>query len=54
MNFKIPFVPEQASTLARDVAHLTFFLVGMSTFFTVLIAAMIRSARASTNRRCSR
>ena len=41
MNFKIPFVPEQASTLARDVDHLTFFLVGMSTFFTVLIAAMI-------------
>ena len=41
MNFKIPFVPEQASTLARDVDHLTFALVGMSTFFTVLIAAMV-------------
>jgi len=41
MNFKIPFIPEQASTLARDVDHLTFALVGISTFFTVLIAAMV-------------
>jgi len=67
MNFKIPFIPEQASTLARDVDHLTFALVGISTFFTVLIAAMVlvfvvryrrrsptRSARTSTTRRCSR
>ncbi|MGE0639602.1 MAG: cytochrome c oxidase subunit II [Thermoanaerobaculia bacterium] len=41
MNFKIPFVPEQASELAGEVDRLTFFLVGMSTFFTVLIAAMV-------------
>lgn len=41
MNFKIPFVPEQASTIARDVDHLTFFLVAMSTFFTVLVAVMV-------------
>ena len=41
MPFKIPFVPEQASTLAGDVDALTFFLVAMSTFFTVLIALMV-------------
>jgi len=41
MNFKLPFVPEQASAAASEVDNLTFFLVGMSTFFTVLIAAMI-------------
>lgn len=41
MNFKIPFVPEQASTMAGEVDNLTFFLVGMSTFFTVLIALMV-------------
>jgi cytochrome c oxidase subunit 2 len=41
MSFKIPFVPEQASSLARDVDNLTFFLVAMGAFFTVLIAAMV-------------
>lgn len=41
MNFQLPFVPEQASAAASDVDNLTFFLVGMSTFFTVLIAAMV-------------
>jgi cytochrome c oxidase subunit 2 len=41
MNFKIPFVPEQASTIARDVDQLTFALVAMSVFFTVLIAVMV-------------
>lgn len=41
MPFKLPFVPEQASDLAREVDALTLFLVGMSTFFTLLIAAMV-------------
>ncbi len=41
MNFKLPFLPEQASAAASEVDNLTFFLVGMSTFFTVLIALMI-------------
>jgi cytochrome c oxidase subunit 2 len=41
MPFQIPFVPEQASTFAKDVDALTFYLVGMATFFTVLIAAMV-------------
>lgn len=41
MNFKIPFVPEQASEFAGEVDRLTFFLVGMTTVFTVLICLMI-------------
>ena len=28
MPFQIPFVPEQASTFARDVDALTYWLVG--------------------------
>ena len=38
MNFTFSLVPEQASTMAREVDQLTFFLVAMSAFFTVLIA----------------
>ena len=41
MNFQLPFMPEQASAGAGDVDNLTFFLFGMGTFFTVLIAAMV-------------
>lgn len=41
MNFQIPFVPEQASTFAGEVDSLTFFLVGMTTFFTTLISIMV-------------
>ncbi|KAB2960920.1 MAG: cytochrome c oxidase subunit II [Thermoanaerobaculia bacterium] len=41
MPFKIPFLPEQASTLARDVDALTLYLVAMASFFTVLVGAMI-------------
>lgn len=41
MNFQIPFVPVQASEFAGDVDRLTFFLVGMTTVFTVLICVMI-------------
>lgn len=54
MNFTIPFMPEQASAAASEVDTLTLYLVGMSTFFTVLIAAMviyfaIRYRRTSEN-----
>jgi cytochrome c oxidase subunit II len=41
MNFQFPFMPEQASAAASEVDILTLYLVGMSTFFTVLIAGMI-------------
>jgi cytochrome c oxidase subunit 2 len=41
MNFKIPFTPEQASTMAGEVDNLTLFLVGMTTVFTVLIGVMV-------------
>jgi cytochrome c oxidase subunit 2 len=41
MNFKLPFLPEQASAGASEVDNLTLFLVGMGTFFTVLIAVMV-------------
>ncbi len=41
MPFKISFLPAQASSFAKDVDALTFWLVGMSTFFTVVIALMI-------------
>ena len=41
MNFTFSLVPEQASTMAREVDQLTFFLVAMSAFFTVLIAVMV-------------
>ena len=54
MNFQLPFTPEQASAGAGEVDNLTLFLVGMGTFFTVLIAAMviyfsIRYRRTSAN-----
>lgn len=54
MNLKLPFTPEQASAGASEVDNLTLFLVGMGTFFTVLIAIMviyfaIRYRRTSTN-----
>ena len=41
MNFQLPFMPEQASAGASEVDNLTLFLVGMGTFFTVLIALMV-------------
>ena len=41
MNLQLPFMPEQASAGASDVDNLTLFLVGMGTFFTVLIALMV-------------
>jgi cytochrome c oxidase subunit 2 len=41
MPFDLPFFPEQASSFASDVDALTLWLVGMSAFFTLLIAAMV-------------
>ena len=41
METDLPLFPEQASTVAPQVDALYFFLVGISGFFTVLIAALI-------------
>jgi len=41
MSSKFPLFPEQASTLAADVDLLYFFLIAVSLFFTVLIAALV-------------
>ena len=41
MNERIPLFPEQASSFARDVDMLYFFLIGVSMFFTILIGALI-------------
>jgi len=41
MPSNLPFFPEQASSFAGEVDALTLWLVGMSAFFTVLIAAMV-------------
>jgi len=38
---KLALFPEQASTFAPDVDHLTYFLLAVSIFFTVLIFAAI-------------
>src|ERR1700722_12941997 len=36
-----PFQPEQASTIARSVDHLYYFLTAITLFFTVLIFSTI-------------
>jgi cytochrome c oxidase subunit 2 len=41
MPFKLPFFPPEASSMAGEVDALTLWLVGMATFFTVLIAVMV-------------
>lgn len=38
---KFSILPEQASSLAQEVDRLTWYLIGMSTFFTVLIALLV-------------
>jgi cytochrome c oxidase subunit 2 len=38
---KFPLFPEQASTFAPDVDHLTYFLLAVAVFFTVLIFCSI-------------
>ena len=40
-RFSLPLFPEQASTLAPRVDALLFFLLAVSTFFTLLIAGCI-------------
>jgi len=40
-RFSLPLFPEQASTLAPRVDALLFFLLGVSTFFTLLIAGCL-------------
>jgi cytochrome c oxidase subunit 2 len=41
MISNLPLFPEQASTLAPEVDHLFFFLVGVSAFFSILIASLV-------------
>jgi len=41
MPTDLPFFPEQASSFARDVDALTLWLVGMSAFFSVVIAVLV-------------
>ena len=41
MPSKLPFFPEQASSFAGDVDALTLWLIGMSAFFTLLIAGLV-------------
>ena len=38
---KFPLIPEQASTFAVEVDHLTYFLLAVAVFFTVLIFCSI-------------
>ena len=37
----LPFFPEQASTVAAEVDALYLFLVGVSTFFSLLIFSLV-------------
>jgi cytochrome c oxidase subunit II len=39
--FGVPIFPEQASTFAMDVDALFFFVIGVSAFFALLIAALV-------------
>ena len=41
MQTGIPLLPEQASTISSEVDGLYFFLVGLTVFFSVLIAGAI-------------
>lgn len=41
MNFLRLFIPEQATQIARQVDTFFLFLVGLSIFFSVLIAALV-------------
>src|SRR5207245_10608186 len=44
-RFSLPLFPEQASTLAPRVGALLFFLLAVSTFFTLLIVGCIVAGR---------
>ena len=37
----LPFQPEQASSIAKSVDHLYFFLTAITLFFTALIFSII-------------
>src|SRR5215475_12595660 len=39
--YRLPFLPEQASTLAPSVDYLYLFLIGVSLFFGLLIASLL-------------
>ena len=41
METTLPFFPEQASTMARNVDALYYFLVTVSAFFAILIAILV-------------
>src|SRR5258708_4736065 len=41
MKFSLPLFPEQASSLASQVDALYFFLIGISVFFSLLIAGLV-------------
>ena len=41
MKISLPLFPEQASTIAGQVDALYFFLIGISIFFSVLIAGLV-------------
>jgi cytochrome c oxidase subunit 2 len=41
MGARLPLFPEQASTIAGQVDALYFFLVGVSAFFSILIASLV-------------
>ena len=41
MGSRLPLFPEQASSVAADVDHLTLFLLAVAIFFTILIFASI-------------
>lgn len=41
LNIKVPFSPEQASTIATSVDALYFFLICLTVFFTLLISFLV-------------
>src|SRR3981081_116904 len=41
MKISLPLFPEQASSLASQVDSLFFFLIGISVFFSLLIATLV-------------
>ena len=41
MKISLPLFPEQASSIASQVDSLFFFLIGISVFFSLLIAVLV-------------
>ena len=54
MQSKLPFFPEQASTMAGQVDYLYLFLVLITTFFSLLIAILILSVSSADQPRTDR